>query len=57
MHVNRSGIRKEKVADSKVSGYVWMGRQSYAIVCIHFMCTHYILFLHNVMFAKTNFEK
>ena len=25
MHVDRSRIRKEKVADSKISGYVWTG--------------------------------
>jgi len=25
MHVDRSGIRKEKVAGSKISGYVGMG--------------------------------
>ena len=47
MDVDRSGIRKEKVADSKVSGYnVWMGPQSYAIQ-VYFvltLCVHIIYF-------------
>ena len=29
MRVDDSGIRKEKVADSKISGYVWTGSYSY----------------------------
>jgi len=32
--VDGSGIRKEKVADSKISGYVWTGPQKVAAAIV-----------------------
>ena len=39
MHVDNSPIQKEKVADSKISGYVWMGP------CCSLLMAYYLSYL------------